>query len=205
MAGTVAVVDVDTGTILRRLTVGGVLTALKIDRDGRLLVLQSDTGRILRGDRSGGPFVAVAQGEPGLDNLAVDVDGTIYVSNYITGQILRIDPDRGSTVRLFPNAGPTGFPVSITPTEDGTAWVSTFNSVLRLGANGSLTRLFRLFLDRVGPDRPILFTGGAAEMDGWLYFSDAFPTVDQRISRQHLSTGVRDCRRISARGRRDGC
>jgi sugar lactone lactonase YvrE len=87
--------DVDSGT--RRVEATGfeVPAAVKFDSRGRLHVLDTLAGRILRieGDRQ----IEVAKAPPGLDNFAFDADDRLYVSSFTDGFVGRIEPDGGLT------------------------------------------------------------------------------------------------------------
>lgn len=87
--GEVVSFDVDTGTM--RLEASGfqVPAAVKFDSRGRLHVLDSAAGTVVRIE--GKQRVVVATLEPGLDNLAFDAEDRLFVSSYADGSISRIE------------------------------------------------------------------------------------------------------------------
>ncbi len=181
-AGNIAVVDVDHGTVVRRVHVGGILAAIKFDRRGRLVVLQSDTGRVLRGATPETLHV-IAEGAPGFDNVVVARDGTLIVSNYILGNIYVVDEEAR---RLWPllDPGPMTFPVSLSPAPRGDLWVANFSSVDRVRSwDGQIDRVAAtLFLGGLSPTQPTLFTPGVVQIGDAVFYSDALPPIDERIT-----------------------
>jgi len=95
--GEVVSLDVETGE--RRVEATGfqVPAAVKFDSRGRLHVLDTATGQILRIEEDAP--VVVVELEPGLDNFAFDVRDQIFVSSFVEGSVRRIEAD-GSAVIL---------------------------------------------------------------------------------------------------------
>jgi sugar lactone lactonase YvrE len=200
-AGRIDVVDVDARTVRPLVDGFGYLVALKVDASGRLVTMETDTGKLWRVDRTTGQRTFVAQGPAGLDNLAVAPDGTIYVTDFVEGNVWRVDEARGAMVPLLPER-PLALPFSLSEAPDGALVVGDFTAVTRLTGAGAGTagtpraeRLSRLLVD-VGaaatPARRIqLLTPGAVQVGDAVYYSDFLPP-DGRIFRRDLATGRRD-------------
>lgn len=114
--GEVVSFDVDSGE--RRLEAGGfdVPAAVKFDSQGRLHVLDTARGQVLRLE-DGEPSV-VASLTPGLDNFAFDEQDRLFVSSYTDGFVVRVEED-GSLTELSPGgmAHPGG--VTVQTAADG--------------------------------------------------------------------------------------
>ncbi len=97
--GQVVSFDVDSGQ--RRLEAEGfqVPAAVKFDGQGRLNVLDTATGQVLRLEN--GRRTVVATLSPGLDNFAFDADGRLFVSSFTDGFVVRVNDD-GSVTELSP-------------------------------------------------------------------------------------------------------
>lgn len=148
-SGTISAVDVDARTS-RTIAAGfGMLAALEIDASGRIVVLESDTGRAWRLDRDGRQREVIAQGEPGLDNLAIDTDGTIYVSNFARGNVRRVAMASGRLVPLLPDS-PLSMPTGLSAGADGTIVVADTTSLVTVAKNGTVTSLSRIFTGGTG-------------------------------------------------------
>ena len=184
-AGRIDVIDVNARTIVRTLVDGfGYLVALKVGRDGQLLTMETDTGKVWRVDRISGARTFIAQAPRGLDNLVEDEDGTLYVSNFVHGNIWRVDPATGVVDPLLPDRS-LAFPFSLSEAPDGSLVVGDFTAVARV-TGGSVSRHNRLLVD--GPLQ--LLTPGAVQVGTSLYYSDFLPP-DGRIFRLDLTSGAR--------------
>ena len=183
-AGRIDVIDVDARTVRKLVDGFGYLVALKIDRTGNLLTMETDTGKVWRVDRTTGARTLLAQGPRGLDNLVEDRDGSIYVSNFAVGNVWRLDPAAGVLVPLVPDRSLT-LPFSLSEAGDGSLLVGDFTAVARVDGDGRVTRPNRLLVDGLQ-----LLTPGAAEVDGVLYYSDFLPP-DGRIFAVDLESGQR--------------
>jgi sugar lactone lactonase YvrE len=201
-AGRIDVVDVDARTVRPLVGGFGYLVALKVDGEGRLVTMETDTGKIWRVDRLTGARSFLAQGPPGLDNLVI-AGGTIYVTNFVEGNVWRVDEARQVTVPLLPER-PLALPFSLSEAPDGALVVGDFTAVTRLTTGdigaGRADRLSRLLVD-VGAassaaKRLQLLTPGAVQIGGAVYYSDVLPP-DGRIFRRDLATGER---RLVAKG-----
>ena len=108
--GEVVSFDVDTGE--RRVEATGFQTpaAIKFDSQGRLHVLDTGTGELIRMDGDAKEVIATLT--PGLDNFAFDVEDTPFISSYADGFIKRVNSD-GSITTLQPGgmAHPAGVAV----------------------------------------------------------------------------------------------
>src|SRR5581483_4147946 len=191
-AGRIDVVDVDARTVRPLVDGFGYLVALKVDAQGRLVTMETDTGKVWRVDRRTGARTFVAQGSPGSDNLVIAPDGTIYVTNFAEGNVWRADEARGVLVPLLPEH-PLALPFSLSEAPDGALVVGDFTAVTRLTGRRA-DRLSRLLVD-VGaastPDKRLqLLTPGAAQIATAVFYSDFLPP-DGRIVRRDLATGER--------------
>jgi sugar lactone lactonase YvrE len=183
--GRIDVIDVDARQVVKTLVDGfGYLVALKVDRTGNLLTMETDTGKVWRVDRQTGARTLLAQGPRGLDNLVEDRDGTIYVSNFAQGNVYRVDQAAGVFVPLVPDRSLT-LPFSLSETDDGSLVVGDFTAVARV-TDGRVTRPNRLLVDGLQ-----LLTPGAAQVGSSLYYSDFLPP-DGRLFRIDLESGKRN-------------
>ena len=183
--GRIDVIDVDARRVVKTLVDGfGYLVALKVDRTGNLLTMETDTGKVWRVDRQTGARTLLAQGPRGLDNLVEDRDGTIYVSNFAQGNVYRIDQAAGVFVPLVPDRSLT-LPFSLSETDDGSLLVGDFTAVARV-TDGRVTRPNRLLVDGLQ-----LLTPGAAQVGNSLYYSDFLPP-EGRLFRIDLESGKRN-------------
>ena len=199
-AGRIDVIDVDARTVRPLVDGFGYLVALKVDGQGRLVTMETDTGKLWRVDRSTGARSFVAQGPPGLDNLVVADDGTIYVTNFAEGNLWRVDEARGVLVPLLPER-PLALPFSLSEAPDGALVVGDFAAVTRLTGSGGpgsglrAERLSRLLVDVGAASTPAkriqLLTPGAVQIGDAVYYSDFLPP-EGRIFRRDLATGRRD-------------
>jgi sugar lactone lactonase YvrE len=94
--GQIARIDVDTGKL--DVVMSGFKTpaAVNFDPEGRLLVVDTATGRLTRIDLKKGTKARIARLKTSLDNLAVARDGRIFVSNMADNGIQEVDPAKGS-------------------------------------------------------------------------------------------------------------
>ena len=182
--GRIDVIDVNARKVVKTLVDGfGYLVALKVDRNGQLLVLETDTGKVWRVDRTSGERTFLATAPRGGDNLLEDSDGTIYLSNFVQGNIWRVNQAKGVAEPLFPDHS-LGFPFSLSEAPDGSLVVGDFTAVARVTGN-TVSRSNRLLVD--GPLQ--LLTPGAVQVGTDLYYSDFLPP-DGRLFRVD-ATGTR--------------
>ena len=182
--GRIDVIDVNARKVVKTLVDGfGYLVALKVDRNGQLLVLETDTGKVWRVDRTSGERTFLATAPRGLDNLVEDSDGTIYLSNFVQGNIWRVNQAKGVAEPLLPDHS-LGFPFSLSEAPDGSLVVGDFTAVARVTGN-TVSRSNRLLVD--GPLQ--LLTPGAVQVGTDLYYSDFLPP-DGRLFRVD-ATGTR--------------
>ncbi len=101
--GDVVKVDVDTGDFETVVAGFGGPAAVKFDSQGRLHVLDTVYGEVVRVHADTGPPTreVIARLQPGLDNLAFDSQDRLYVSSYIEGFIARVLPS-GKWRRISP-------------------------------------------------------------------------------------------------------
>jgi sugar lactone lactonase YvrE len=97
--GEVVGIDVDTGDMKTVASGFGVPAAVKFDGAGKLNVLDTLAGKVIRVD--GDQQTVVAELMPGLDNFAFDAAGRLFVSSFTDGSVTRIDPD-GTHKELSP-------------------------------------------------------------------------------------------------------
>jgi sugar lactone lactonase YvrE len=86
--GEVVRIDVDTGADETVATGFGTPAAVKFDSQGRLHVLDTLRGQVVRLD--GAEQSVVAQLTPGLDNLAFDADDRLFVSSFVDGFVAEV-------------------------------------------------------------------------------------------------------------------
>jgi len=182
--GRIDVVDVDARTVATLVGGFGYLVALKLDSQGRLVVLETDTGRVWRVDRVTGRRTVLAEGPPGLDNLVVAPDGTIYVTNFVQGNVWRVDEATRHLDPLWPDRS-LAMPFSVSEAPDGSLLVGDFTAVSRVQGD-QVTRVSRLLVDGLQ-----MFVPAVAQIGSDLYFSDFLPP-DGRIVRLHLDSGRRE-------------
>ncbi len=112
-------IDVDTGEMRTEATGFQVPAAVKFDSKGRLHVLDSLAGQVLRVEHAGDGkpnAVVVAQLSPGLDNFAFSSTDQLFVSSFVDGFVARIEADGAQT--LLSPAGmssPGGVAARMTP------------------------------------------------------------------------------------------
>jgi sugar lactone lactonase YvrE len=200
--GRIDVVDVNARTIRPLVGGFGYLVALKVDAAGRLLTMETDTGKLWRVDRTTGRRTFVAQGPPGLDNLVVAPDGTIYTTNFAQGNVWRVDEARQVMVPLLPES-PLTLPFSLSEAPDGALVVGDFTAVTRLTGSGTAARadrLSRLLVNVGGASTPAkdiqLLTPGAVQIKSTVFYSDFLPP-DGRIYRREVGS---DHRQLVAKG-----
>ena len=98
--GKVARVDVDSGRVETAADGFGVPAAVKFDSKGRLHVLDSQRGEIVRVDLAAGTREVVGKVPPSTaDNLAFDAADRLFVSSFGDGFIVEVvDPEHTRTV-----------------------------------------------------------------------------------------------------------
>jgi len=97
--GEVVSFDVDAGTMRTEATQFQVPAAVKFDSKGRLYVLDTMAGEVVR--VTDGSKDVVAKLTPGLDNFAFDTNDRLFVSSFTDGFVARVEPD-GSLFELSP-------------------------------------------------------------------------------------------------------
>jgi sugar lactone lactonase YvrE len=94
--GLVARVNVETGVIYTVVEGFSVPAAVKFDSRGRLHVLDTERGEIVRVDRATGSKEVLSTAVVGGDNLAFDSSDRLFVSSWLDGSIVEVLSD-GST------------------------------------------------------------------------------------------------------------
>ena len=97
--GEVVSFDVDAGTFRTEASGFEVPASVKFDSKGRLYVLDTMTGKVIR--VVAGKKEVVATLSPGLDNFAFDANDRLFVSSFTDGFVVRVEPD-GSLFELSP-------------------------------------------------------------------------------------------------------
>ena len=97
--GEVVSFDVDTREMRTEASGFRVPAAVKFDSKGRLHVLDTAAGSVVRVD--GDDREIVATFDPGLDNIAFDAKDRLFVSSFVDGFVVRVEPD-GTHVFLTP-------------------------------------------------------------------------------------------------------
>ena len=115
--GEVVSLDVMSGEMHTVASGFDVPASVKFDPAGRLNVLDTKAGKVIR--LEGDTRTALAELEPGLDNFAFDAEGRLFVSSFTDGFVVRFDTD-GSRHELLPGglAHPGG--VAVRAGSDGT-------------------------------------------------------------------------------------
>ncbi len=111
-AGQVAQVNVATGVISTVAEGFSVPAAVKFDSHGRLHVLDTDRGEVVRVDLATGNKEVLSTAVVGGDNLAFDSSDRLFVSSWLDGSIVEVLSD-GSTRTVSPGGvvAPGGFAV----------------------------------------------------------------------------------------------
>ncbi len=97
--GEVVSFDVDANTFRTEASGFEVPAAVKFDSKGRLHVLDTMAGKVIR--IVDGQQEVIATLSPGLDNLAFDTNDRLFVSSFTDGFVVRVEPD-GSLFELSP-------------------------------------------------------------------------------------------------------
>ena len=98
--GKIVKINIETGEMSDVTTGLATPSAVKIEADGHLLVLDFNKGDVIRVDPKTGDKTTLANVPGPADNLAIAKDGTIYVSSTAFNGITAIDPKTGATRRL---------------------------------------------------------------------------------------------------------
>lgn len=126
--GEVVSFDVDSGE--RRLEADGfdVPAAVKFDSRGRLHVLDTGAGQVLR--VTDGEAEVLAELVPGLDNFAFDENDRLFVSSFADGFVWRVDAD-GAVTELSPAgmAHPGGIAVQVSTGGDVRVMVADLHAL----------------------------------------------------------------------------
>lgn len=86
----VARVDVDSGMVETVASGFGIPAAVKFDSEGRLHILDTQAGEVVRVDVATGEKEVVGRPGVGLDNLALDADDRLFVSSFTDGSIVEV-------------------------------------------------------------------------------------------------------------------
>lgn len=191
--GTVVSFDVDTLEMKTEITGLRVPAAVKFDSKGRLHILDTGAGTIVRIGETPEARTIVATLTPGLDNIAFDANDQLFVSSFVDGFVARINAD-GSHTMIAPAgmAHPGG--VALRDTSAGQEIVVadmqslrgfdaatgevTFvhRNVLGVGEMGSVTNVA---VDGAGNNANIILTSW---LDGVIR---VWNTTDQKVVEMH--------------------
>jgi len=116
--GTVARVNVETGVISPVADGFGVPAAVKFDSRGRLHVLDTERGEIVRVDRATGNKEILSTAGVGGDNLAFDSSDRLFVSSWLDGSIVEVLSD-GSTRTVSPGGVMAPGGIAVVPSGSG--------------------------------------------------------------------------------------
>jgi sugar lactone lactonase YvrE len=111
-------------------------TAVKLDSQGRVTVVEGGSGDVLAFDIQSRARKTVATAEPGLDNLAFLGD-RLFVSNYADASVIEVTGDRKRAVVEPTLVRPHGIAVA----SDGELYVADGMSIAAIGRDGSIRRL----------------------------------------------------------------
>ncbi len=141
--GEVVSLDVDSGEMRTELTGVEVPAAVKFDSKGRLHVLDTLAGKVLRVHRAADGTATtevIARLPPGLDNFAFDAADTLYVSSFVDGFVVRVNAD-GSQTMLSPAGMSSPGGVAVRITADGVeAVVADLQALRGFGAGDGVVR-----------------------------------------------------------------
>jgi len=117
-AGAVVRLDVAAGVISSVALGFGVPAAVKFDSRGRLHVLDTERGEIVRVDRATGNKEILSTAVVGGDNLAFDSSDRLYVSSWLDGSIVEVLSD-GSTRTVSPGGVMAPGGIAVLPSSSG--------------------------------------------------------------------------------------
>ena len=118
-------------------------TAVKFDRDGRLLVSEAAIGHITAIDVTTGARTTVLELDPAIDNVSVGHDNRLFVSHFDSGLVTEI---ASGGKRVLSPAGLLG-PHGVSVDTDGSILVADGLSVLVVRADASVSKLCRVLVD----------------------------------------------------------
>lgn len=130
-------VSVDGGSPERVVGDLAIPTAVKFDNAGRLHVVESGTGAIIRIDTVTGAKVEVARVAYGIDNFAFAPDGRLFVSHFTDGSVVEISPSGAQ--REVMRGGMVG-PYGMAVRGDGALVVADGMSLGVVAADGAVDR-----------------------------------------------------------------
>lgn len=142
--GQVAKVDPRNGELKVVASGFKVPAAANFDSKGRLWVIDTATGELVRVDVASGAKTRVAQLKSALDNLAIDAFDRIYVSNMADNSVEEVDPATGASRTI--TRGAVAVPGGIKLSEDGrTLYVADIFSFRTVDtATGAVTDVKRM-------------------------------------------------------------
>lgn len=100
--GTVARIDIETGTVTPIAENLGKVIAVNLDSRGQIWAVDLELGHLWRIDPDSGDAQIVATTEPPSDNLAIAADDAVYVSRTAASAIVRVDPASGEQSVVVP-------------------------------------------------------------------------------------------------------
>ena len=100
--GTVARIDIETGTVTPIAENLGKVIAVNLDSRGQIWAVDLELGHLWRIDPDTGDAQIVATTEPPSDNLAIAADDAVYVSRTAASAIVRVDPASGEQSVVVP-------------------------------------------------------------------------------------------------------
>jgi streptogramin lyase len=100
--GTVARIDIETGTVTPIAENLGKVIAVNLDSRGQIWAVDLELGHLWRIDPDSGDAQIVATTEPPSDNLAIAADDAVYVSRTAASTIVRVDPASGEQSVVVP-------------------------------------------------------------------------------------------------------
>lgn len=100
--GTVARIDIETGTVTPIAENLGKVIAVNLDSRGQIWAVDLELGHLWRIDPDTGDAQIVATTEPPSDNLAIAADDAVYVSRTAASTIVRVDPASGEQSVVVP-------------------------------------------------------------------------------------------------------
>jgi len=141
-------------------------TAVKFDRQGRMLTVQAGSGDVTRIDLPSRAKTHVIRVRPGIDNLALSVDGRLFLSHFVDGGVAEIAA--GGVERTVVGPGFIG-PMGIAVGSAGEIYVADGLSIAVISTDGTCSRAGHL----LQPGFPGFVRGVAVAQDGVLRLTNS--------------------------------
>jgi sugar lactone lactonase YvrE len=155
--------------------------AVNFDKDGKLFVVDTRTGELIRVDVKTGAKTTVAQLQPALDNLAIDTRRNhLYVSNMADNSIEEVDPVTGKSRMIV--KGSLSAPAGIALVRDTIYVADTFAFRTVDAKTGKVSEVARM------QNSDLEYPNSATANDKTVVLSSWFTGTVQVIDRGSLKT-----------------